>query len=219
MMSSFKTWPVAYLDVLMAVRGCMSVGLTLRIHDNRCNPSTCACRRPSCATVRCPMGVSTDRSWLLSEALMSPKVGMTHLSIIYTLRTTASRTISGRCGGQSADILFAPDVAWRFVCRPYLLMLMIVLLLQPSFDCENGKKPKQPWQDIHSRVIGPGAKDVVANFRDRCAQLHPGLLVCMLHHGPTCTLINNSQLTVLSACVCACACISLENTACEATDG
>lgn len=44
--------------------------------------------------------------------------------------------------------------------------------MQPSYDCEDGQKPKQPWQDIHSRIEGPGARDVVANFRDRYAGWH-----------------------------------------------
>lgn len=38
---------------------------------------------------------------------------------------------------------------------------------QPSYDCEAGKKPKQPWQDIHCSVVGPLARDVVGNFMER----------------------------------------------------
>jgi phospholipase D1/2 len=38
---------------------------------------------------------------------------------------------------------------------------------QPSYDCENGAKPKQPWQDIHCSIVGPLAQDVVLNFTER----------------------------------------------------
>ena len=37
---------------------------------------------------------------------------------------------------------------------------------------KDGVRPRQPWQDVHSRISGPAAMNVVDNFTERCVAGH-----------------------------------------------
>jgi phospholipase D1/2 len=47
-----------------------------------------------------------------------------------------------------------------------------------GITADNG--PRQPWQDIHSRVEGPIARDIIVNFEQRLAKQHPDVVPKLL---------------------------------------
>lgn len=55
---------------------------------------------------------------------------------------------------------------WLFQARiliPYFLLIHILFLLPQA----GTKAPRQPWHDLHCRIDGPAAYDVLMNFEQR----------------------------------------------------